>query len=101
MNLTVNLTVYYIKTDALVYSQLFLPKWLSSMLRLNFIRTEPTNRLGAMFRQMLRERKRTGHKYNDLNEALESAIDKGLQMDEDTKLANDLLGNFAVSWNSY
>lgn len=38
------------------------------MLGLNFFKIEPTNRLGAMFKKMLRERKLTGLRYNDLSE---------------------------------
>lgn len=85
------------------YSQFFLPKWFSRMLGLNFFKIEPTNRLGGMFKRMLRERKQDGLNYNDLSETIENAIDKGLDMDEDTKLGNCLLGRFrrTYSWSIF
>ena len=68
--------------------QFFLPKWASRMLGLSFFKVEPVNRLGTLFRQMLRERKLNGLQYNDLAAVLDEAIEKGLEMDEDAKLGN-------------
>lgn len=56
------------------------------MLGLSFFKIEPTNKLGSMFGKMLRERKVNGLRYNDLASSLDDAIDKGLEMDENTKL---------------
>ena len=50
-----------------------------------------------MFKAMLRERKQNGLKYNDLSETIENAIEKGLAMDEQTKLGNCLLGKYIRS----
>ena len=48
-----------------------------------------------MFKKMLQERKLNGLRYNDLASLLDDAIDKGLEMDEDSKLGNCLLQFFA------
>ena len=44
---------------------------------------------------MLKQRRSNGEKYNDLSELLEDAMDKGLDMDENTKIGNCLLAYFA------
>ena len=75
--------------------QLLIPKWLTKRLNLSFFKLEPINRLGSMFSKILRERRLNGIKYSDLSEQLEDAIDKGLEMDEKTKVGNCLVVIFA------
>jgi len=75
--------------------QFFLPKWLTRLLKIDFFDLEPINGLGAMFSRVLKERRSTDVRYNDLSETIQQAIDNGLEMDERTKLGNCLLGFLA------
>lgn len=59
---------------------------------MNFFKMEPFIGLGSMFSQMLKTRQSDGQRYNDLSETIQDAIDKGLDMDERTKVGNCLLG---------
>ena len=75
--------------------QFFMPIWFCKLFKLNFFKMEPFIGLGEMFSRMLKERKSDGQRYNDLSETIQDAIDKGLKMDEKTKVGNCLLGFLA------
>ena len=64
-------------------------------MKLNGVRIEPSIELGRLFKNMVKQRKQAGIKYGDLNELLEDAIDKGLDMNEYEKIGNCLLAFFA------
>ena len=70
---------------------MFLPISVSRFLKINGVRVEPSIELGRLFKNMIKQRKQSGIKYGDLNELLEDAIDKGLEMNENEKIGNCLL----------
>ena len=74
----------------------FLPQFLWKPLKLNFFDIEPFEKLGDLFKKMVRERD-PSLRYNDLSELLQDQIRDGKlkDMSEDEIIANCLLGFFA------
>ena len=72
------------------------PKFLQPLLNLNIFDVEPLDKLGDLFKRMLRERDPT-LRFNDLSEMLQEQIRDGKlkNMTEDEIVANCLLGFFA------
>ena len=76
-----------------------LPKSLSEFFGLNPFLSAPINDLGAFFKKLLRERKKSGIKYGDLSEVLQTAVsDDKLVMSEDEVVGNILLGRIRMSF---
>lgn len=64
----------------------FFPKFLRRIFNLNIFNTEPLDKLGDLFKKMLREREKS-KKFNDLSELLQEQIDKDKSnMTEDEKI---------------
>lgn len=74
----------------------FLPRFIWEPLKLNIFDVEPFNKLGDLFKKMVRERD-PSLRYNDLTELLQDQIRDGKlkDMSEDEIIANCLLGFFA------
>lgn len=76
----------------------FVPNFLQPLLNLNIFDVEPLDKLGDLFKRMVRERD-PSLRYNDLTELLKDQIRDGKlrNMSEDEIVANCLLGFFAGS----
>lgn len=70
---------------------MFLPSAVSRFLKLNPLDVNPSNKLGHIFKKMIKQRRATGVRYGDLSELLDDAIDKGLPMTEGEKIGNTLI----------
>lgn len=73
-----------------------LPSSVSRFLKIQQFEWEPINKLGSYFKKMIKERRKSGIKFNDLSEMIMDAIDeKRVQMTEDEVIGNILLSYFA------
>ena len=73
-----------------------LPKSFSRWFKLQPFNLNPINALGSYFKKLIRERQKSGIKYNDLSEVLQNAVnDKKVKMTEDEVIGNILLAFFA------
>lgn len=73
-----------------------IPKSWAKFLGLQPFQAKPVNDLGHFFKKLLKERKATGIKYNDLSEVLVNAVDENkLEMSEDAVIGNILLAFLA------
>lgn len=73
-----------------------LPKSLSSFLGLQPFNLEPLENLGDYFKNLIKERRKSGIKYNDLTEVLQDAVDNNkCKMNEDELIGNILLSFLA------
>lgn len=71
-----------------------LPRSISIKLGLNHIKIAPLIDLGDHFKKVLKERRASGIKYNDLSEVLQDAVD-----DEKVKLTEDeVIGNILLAF---
>lgn len=77
----------------------FLPSFLWKWINLNIFDIEPFEKLGDLFKKMVRERD-PSLRYNDLTELLQDQIRDGKlkDMSEDEIIANCLLGFFAGNY---
>lgn len=74
---------------------LLLPKSWALFFGLQPFQAKPIDYMGNYFKKLLRERKRSGVKYNDLSEALVNAVgDNKVVMSEDEVVGNILLAFF-------
>ena len=69
-----------------------LPSFLSSFFQLQLFKIKPIITLGDYFKKLIKERKKTGIKYNDLTEALQN---EKANLNENEVIGNILLAFFA------
>ena len=75
---------------------ILLPAWLSKLLKLNIVDVTPSNKLGELFKRMIRERQETGLRYHDLAEEMRQQVaEKQLDLTEDEIIGNLCLLFFA------
>ena len=72
-----------------------LPKKISKILGLTVVRLGPIDALGDYFKKTLKQRRKSGIKYNDLSELLQDACDENkVKMTENEVIGNILLALF-------
>ena len=73
-----------------------LPNKLTKYFKLQAFNLEPIIKLGEFFKKMIRDRKQSGIKYNDLSEVLQDAVnDNKVKLTENEVIGNILLSFFA------
>lgn len=83
-----------------IINSILLPRAVTDWLKFNIFNVEPLDKLGDLFKKMIRERD-PNLRYNDLVEMLQDSINKNkVQMSEDEMVANSLLTFFAGTFRN-
>ena len=73
-----------------------LPTCISKFLNLNIVDVTPSNKLGELFKKLIKDRQKSGQTYNDLAEEMgKQNAEKNLALTEDEIIGNIVLLYFA------
>lgn len=74
-----------------------LPDKISNYFGLNAMKIKPSNKLGSLFKKIIKQREADQKKYNDLIEQMQVLMkERDLKLDEDTVIGNVLLSFFGL-----